>query len=723
MLQYFGVIPYIVFDGDYLPSKAGTETARAARREESKKLGLELYRTGKVSQAQQELQKAVDVTPAMARRFIDELKRLGVQYVVAPFEADAQLAYLERKGIINGILSEDSDLLVFGAKRLLTKLDQHGDCIEINRSNFTSCREVSLVGWTDTDFRRMAIFSGCDYLSNINKMGLKTAYRYVRKYKTAEKVVRMLEFDGSFHVPQGYLDKFGEAERTFLHHRVFCPVAKKLVFLTELGPDTKEEDMPYIGAGYEDDLAIGVACGDLDPMTKLPIVSPRPNNFGAQVRPGPERRQTLGTPSDLKAKKPIDSFFTPRRTPLAELDPNSMTPSPGQQRLLERHAGASWQASPAPATGPTTMLSSTSTNGVRRVRHSTGSNLDPATTDRTSFLSRASTMSTFQPVKRQRLCSEADEILEKVTSACETSSFFPPKNDTGSAKKEGSRRKSSNFGIFSDDNVQAALDELPDGTEGVKPRKIGVFKEEAEEVGVEEQSKTQTSQSESLNSSVSSQASSRHIRSFSRSTSLATSQTSQTSASIISTTDGDESFDAAVEQHVKMQNSLLRQRFSYQGSQASPSSQRGSTADLELAANASVPSLLKRNVPVSSSITPTRPKTTLERLGVAALQRSKSMDAFTFRAPAGSPRLRPSRRRSSLVMHSESVADDNDEAESKMETENKIVAETGPAAETLVTGSEDMIVPNSEDEAEEIPSSPARPRASLNLGKFVFAPA
>src|SRR5271163_955217 len=191
MLIYFGVTPYLVFDGDNLPSKAGTESERAKRREESKRKGLDLYKAGKVSQAHQELQKAVDVTPLMARQLIDELKRMNIQYVVAPYEADAQLAYLERKGIINGVLSEDSDLLVFGVKRLLTKLDQHGDCVEINRADFGSCREISLAGWTEADFRLMAILSGCDYLPSINKMGLKTAHRYVRKYKNADKILRM----------------------------------------------------------------------------------------------------------------------------------------------------------------------------------------------------------------------------------------------------------------------------------------------------------------------------------------------------------------------------------------------------------------------------------------------------------------------------------------------------------------------------------------------------
>ena len=53
------------------------------------------------------------------------LRAEGVPYVVAPYEADAQLAYLERIGLVDGIITEDSDLLVFGCKNVLFKFDIH----------------------------------------------------------------------------------------------------------------------------------------------------------------------------------------------------------------------------------------------------------------------------------------------------------------------------------------------------------------------------------------------------------------------------------------------------------------------------------------------------------------------------------------------------------------------------------------------------------------------
>ena len=43
--------------------------------------------------------------------------------MVAPYEADAQLAYLSISKIVDVVITEDSDLLAFGAPRILYKVD------------------------------------------------------------------------------------------------------------------------------------------------------------------------------------------------------------------------------------------------------------------------------------------------------------------------------------------------------------------------------------------------------------------------------------------------------------------------------------------------------------------------------------------------------------------------------------------------------------------------
>ncbi|KXT03758.1 hypothetical protein AC578_728 [Pseudocercospora eumusae] len=443
MLIHFGVKPYLVFDGDYLPSKAHTEKERAAKRKESKRVGLEMLRMGRPSQAQLELQKAVDVTPAMARELIEELKQLDVPYVVAPYEADSQMAYLEKKGMVDGVISEDSDLLVFGVQCLLTKLDQYGECVMINRADFTSCRDISLLGWTDREFRIMAMLSGCDYLPGIDKMGLKTAYRLVRKHKTLDRVVRTLQFDGKMRVPKGYLEDFSRAEKTFLYQWVFCPKDQRLTHLNQLPNGLTADSMPFIGKPVDPELAAGVACGDLDPNTKKPIVLPQRFYHPAS------RQRTVQTPNE-KPDKPIDEFFK-KRIPLAELDPNSFTPSPSQTHLLESQAGRSWSASQVTAPrvfgtirSANALPPSTAPQASRRVA-----------TDPSPSLHRASP-------KRQRLCSDsgiAAALRGTASLESSTSRFFgkQPAQASPSLRKKSGGGKQEEFELWSDDSVAEAV--------------------------------------------------------------------------------------------------------------------------------------------------------------------------------------------------------------------------------------------------------------------------
>ena len=170
------------------------------------------------------------------------------QYVVAPYEADPQLAYLERIGLVDGIITEDSDLLVFGCKLILFKLDRDGACLEIRRENFGVCREVNFAGWTDKEFRQMAILSGCDYLDSIVGIGLKKAHGLVKRFKTVEKVVQSIRLDGQYRVPLDYPAEFRRAELTFCHQHVFDPTTQSLVHLEPLPPGLTENDIPFVGA-------------------------------------------------------------------------------------------------------------------------------------------------------------------------------------------------------------------------------------------------------------------------------------------------------------------------------------------------------------------------------------------------------------------------------------------------------------------------------------------
>ena len=753
MLIHFGVIPYMVFDGDYLPSKALTEVERGKKRDESRKLGLELHRLGKPSQAHLELQKAVDVSPEMAKQLIEELKKLGVQYVVAPYEADAQLAYLERKGVIQAIISEDSDLLVFGAKCLLTKLDQYGDCVEINRNDFTACREISLVGWTDAEFRQMAILSGCDYLANINKMGLKTAYRLVRKYKTIEKILLMLQFDGQFHVPLGYLEAFKKAELTFLHQRVFCPSVNDIVMVTSLGLEDEPEDFAFIGATVDRDLAVGVAKGDLHPMTKEPIVVESTSRTLPRRQWGKSLKDALTTPSDLKPNKPIETFFKARRTPLAELDANRFTPSPSQQRLLQQENGP-WSSTPAPA--------------PPRLPRSSASMPLPAQSPRTGSLHTngvVSASSAVNPQKRRRLClapGEEPQLPQPSTEGdIQRSRFFTPSvSDLGPLlKKNGKNRgKGKEVNVWSDDSVEDVMAELPDVSDCSvlgKTRKLRVFMDEENESKRDlppALSRNKTTLSESSQSTIIStmtDSSSTSATTFSTSFTTTSSDDRVTSESLLLSQKF--SYQPAAEKCPPQRNGdahkvkpmeyqeLLRQGNSMNTSALNDPDSTPSISSIQNDQDTAKPAASLREVSSQPQPRPPLPKrdpiehkvgpgdypsllqnkskplllrqgsmTPLQRLGAGALNRSQSCVASLgsiTSAVKQAAELPPDSSRKSAVSQTASIPK--------------------PVYDMSVKGSEDVMIPDSEGEAEDVVSGSDLEEPvetpKLDLGRFAFS--
>ena len=98
MLRHFGVTPVIVFDGDRLPAKGGEEKERRDRRAECMRKGHEKMAVGDKDGAAFFFAQGLDVTPAMAHELIAALKREGFEFVVAPYEADAQIAALAQLG-------------------------------------------------------------------------------------------------------------------------------------------------------------------------------------------------------------------------------------------------------------------------------------------------------------------------------------------------------------------------------------------------------------------------------------------------------------------------------------------------------------------------------------------------------------------------------------------------------------------------------------------------
>ncbi|KAK4842793.1 hypothetical protein QYF36_000122 [Acer negundo] len=96
------------------PPQSTKETGM--KRQANRDLAMEKLKEGNVNAATEHFQKAISITPSMAHQLIQILRSENIEFVVAPYEADAQLAYLSslevEKGGIVAVITEDSDLIV-----------------------------------------------------------------------------------------------------------------------------------------------------------------------------------------------------------------------------------------------------------------------------------------------------------------------------------------------------------------------------------------------------------------------------------------------------------------------------------------------------------------------------------------------------------------------------------------------------------------------------------
>ncbi|KAM7445119.1 Rad2 nuclease [Porites harrisoni] len=156
-----------------LEAKANVESFRRRNREESRDKGLTLWRQGRKEEAKELFKKAVNISNDMALKLMEVTQQRGIKYLVAPFEVDAQLAYLNKEGYADVVITEDSDLLVFGCTQVLFKMNHSGSGKLIKREDLNSAPKFK--DFTFEKFRHMCILSRCDYASSIRGIGLQRA--------------------------------------------------------------------------------------------------------------------------------------------------------------------------------------------------------------------------------------------------------------------------------------------------------------------------------------------------------------------------------------------------------------------------------------------------------------------------------------------------------------------------------------------------------------------
>ncbi|KAL2314558.1 DNA-repair protein rad2 [Schizosaccharomyces pombe] len=211
-----GIKPCFVFDGKPPTLKSGELAKRVARHQKAREDQEEAKEVGTAEMVDRFAKRTVKVT----RQHNDEAKRLlelmGIPFVNAPCEAEAQCAALARSGKVYAAASEDMDTLCFQAPVLLRHLtfsEQRKEPIsEYNIEKALNGLDMSVEQFVD-----LCILLGCDYCEPIRGVGPARAVELIRQYGTLDRFVK--EADRSkYPIPEDW--PYEDARRLFLDAEV-----------------------------------------------------------------------------------------------------------------------------------------------------------------------------------------------------------------------------------------------------------------------------------------------------------------------------------------------------------------------------------------------------------------------------------------------------------------------------------------------------------------------
>jgi len=192
------------------------------------------------NQQKKDRRDADEVTHIMITECQQLLRLFGLPYVTAPMEAEAQCAELVRLGLVDGIVTDDSDCFLFGGTRIYKNM--------FNQAKFVECylasdleKEFDL---TRDKLIQVAQLLGSDYTEGLPGVGPVTALEVISEF---ENLTEFKEWwDG---VQMNTISK--EADKDNVFRKKFRRNVTKL-FLPQIFPDPRVE-LAYQNPEVDDD--------------------------------------------------------------------------------------------------------------------------------------------------------------------------------------------------------------------------------------------------------------------------------------------------------------------------------------------------------------------------------------------------------------------------------------------------------------------------------------
>ncbi len=196
-LAELGVRVVYVFDGKPPELKEIEIRRRAHVKEEAIVRYEHALREGRLEDAR----KFAQATSRLKDRMVEDAKRLlkamGLPYVQAPSEGEAQAAVMAAKGEVWAVASQDHDSLLFGAPTMVKNLTISGrrklpgknTYVEVHTELITLQEVLSSLGLEREQIVDLAILIGTDFNPDgVKGVGPKTAMKMIKEFGSLERI-------------------------------------------------------------------------------------------------------------------------------------------------------------------------------------------------------------------------------------------------------------------------------------------------------------------------------------------------------------------------------------------------------------------------------------------------------------------------------------------------------------------------------------------------------
>ncbi|XP_035730264.1 flap endonuclease 1-like isoform X2 [Vespa mandarinia] len=303
-----GIKPVYVFDGKPPDLKGGELAKRAERRDEAQKLLQAAEEAGNVEDVNKFNRRLVKVTKTHTEEVKQLLKLMGIPYVDAPCEAEAQCAALVKAGKVYATATEDMDALTFGCDVLLRRLT-FSEARKMPVQEFHYDKVLEGLELNKDEFIDLCIMLGCDYTNSIKGIGPKRAIELIKVHKSLETIIEKLDTK-KYTIPEDW--NYQQARLLFQNPDVAStddielkwsePDEDGLVkFLC--GDKQFNEDRVRSGAKKLFKARNTTTQGRLDSYFKvLPVTSPNPQKRKAEEKKGTTKKGKTAGNSKFKGK-------------------------------------------------------------------------------------------------------------------------------------------------------------------------------------------------------------------------------------------------------------------------------------------------------------------------------------------------------------------------------------------------------------------------------------